>query len=271
MTLRAHHLVAAGGGAAPHPWRDVAKYLLVLAALVWLLARGTGDLGYNWHWYRVPPYLWRVEAGRLVAGPLLSGLWVTLKISAISLVLAFLIGLTVALLRLSPSFLGRRLAWGYLELIRNTPLLVQLFFIYFVVAPVLGIEAFASAVLALSLFEGAYASEIIRAGIVSIPHGQWEAARSLGLHPRHIYRRVILPQALRWTLPPLTGQAISLIKDSALVSTIAIYDLTMQGRAIISETYLVFEIWFTVAAVYLLLTFTLSLAVRSLESRLRTV
>jgi polar amino acid transport system permease protein len=150
------------------------------------------------------------------------------------------------------------LARGYLELIRNTPLLVQLFFIYFVLAPVMGIGRFVAGVLALSLFEGAYASEIFRAGIVSIDKGQWEASHSLGLSTIHTYRYIILPQAIRRILPPLTSQAVSLIKDSALVSTIAIYDLTMRAQVIISETFLTFEVWFTVAAIYLVLTVMLS-------------
>jgi polar amino acid transport system permease protein len=164
---------------------------------------------------------------------------------------------------------ARLVARGYIELIRNTPLLVQIFFIYFVLSPVFEINALTSAVLALSLFEGAYASEIFRAGILSIHRNQWEAAFSLGLGTWHTYRLIILPQALRRILPPLTSQAISLVKDSALVSTIAIYDLTMQGQAIISETYLVFEIWFTVAAIYLGVTLALSLTVGFLEKRLK--
>jgi polar amino acid transport system permease protein len=182
-----------------------------------------------------------------------------------SLVLAFIFGLVAAIFRLSHSPLARGLARTYLELIRNTPLLVQIFFMYFVLSPVLDISRFSSAVLALSLFEGAYASEIFRAGILSIHKGQWEAAQSLGLSGYHTYRHIILPQAIGRILPPLTGQAISLIKDSALVSTIAIYDLTMQGRAIIAETYLTFELWFTIAGIYLLLTLTLSLLVNRIE------
>ncbi len=169
--------------------------------------------------------------------------------------LCTLLGLTTALFRLSASFTARALARGYLELIRNTPLLIQIFFVYFVLSPVLDIGAFASAVLALSLFEGAYAAEILRAGIVSLHRGQWEAAHSLGLGVFDTYRYVILPQAVRRVLPPLAGQGISLIKDSSLVSTIAIYDLTMQGQKIVAETFLAFEIWFTVAAIYLVLTF----------------
>jgi polar amino acid transport system permease protein len=110
-------------------------------------------------------------------------------------------------------------------------------------------------------------SWILRAGIVSLQQGQWEAAHSLGLNIIDTYRYVILPQAVRRVLPPLTGQAISLVKDSALVSTIAIYDLTMQGQSIVAETFLAFEIWFTVAAIYLVLTLGLSLAVRVMERR----
>jgi polar amino acid transport system permease protein len=171
---------------------------------------------------------------------------------------------------MSDSFVGKTVARGYLEIIRNTPLLVQLFFIYFVLGPVLGIGRFASGVLALSLFEGAYASEIFRAGIVSIDKGQWEAAHSLGLSMIHTYRYIILPQAIRRIAPPLTSQAVSLIKDSALVSTVAIYDLTMQAQVIISETFLTFEVWFTVAAIYLVLTVVLSVTADILEHRFST-
>jgi len=142
---------------------------------------------------------------------------------------------------------------------------VQIFFIYFVLAPVLDISRFASAVMALSLFEGAYASEIFRAGIVAVASAQWEGAFSLGLNRWQVYRLVILPQAIRKMLPPLTGQAVSLVKDSALVSTIAIYDLTMRGQEIIAETYLVFEIWFTIAVLYLVLTISLSTFAAAME------
>ncbi len=202
-------------------------------------------------------------------GPLLRGLLVTLKITGISMVFAVMAGLTTALLRMSKSFSGKSLAFLYLETIRNTPLLIQLFFIYFVISPILDISRFSSAVIALSLFEGAYISEIFRAGILSIEKGQWEAAYCLGLNPFHIYSKIILPQAVRRILPPLTNQIISLIKDSALVSTIAIYDLTMEGRVIISETYLTFETWFTIALIYLMLTVTISLFVKRMEKQLK--
>ena len=250
---------------------DFGKFFLLAGIAVWLLSAGTRGLGYDWQWYRVPRFLLSTEGGVWTAGPLLQGLLVTLEISALSLVCTLVLGLTAALFRLSASFTARALARGYLELIRNTPLLIQIFFVYFVLSPVLDIGAFASAVLALSLFEGAYATEILRAGIVSLHRGQWEAAHSLGLGAFDTYRYVILPQAVRRVLPPLAGQAISLIKDSSLVSTIAIYDLTMQGQKIVSETFLAFEIWFTVAAIYLVMTFGLSLAVRALERRMNGV
>ena len=260
--------IKAGRYSKRSPLIDVGAFLLVIAVLTWITGTGTAKLGYNWQWYRVPQYILNHEDGRWLAGPLIDGLMVTFEITGVSLVLAFSFGLISALCRLSDSYMARMMARVYLEVIRNTPLLVQLFFIYFVMAPIFDLGRFASAVLALSLFEGAYASEIFRAGIVSIHKGQWEAAHSLGLSAFDTYRRIILPQAIRRILPPLTSQAISLVKDSALVSTIAVYDLTMRGREIISETFLAFEIWFTIAAIYLLVTVSLSIVVSMMERRL---
>ena len=249
------------------PIVDGAAFLLVIAVLTWITGTGTAKLGYNWQWYRVPQYLLTYEDGSWLAGPLIQGLMVTFEITGAGLVLAFSFGLITSLCRLSDSYLARMIARAYLELIRNTPLLVQLFFIYFVIAPIFDLSRFFSAVLALSLFEGAYASEIFRAGIVSIHRGQWEAAHSLGLTAFDTYRRIILPQAIQRILPPLTSQAISLVKDSALVSTIAVYDLTMRGREIISETFLAFEIWFTIAAIYLVINVSLSIVVSKMERK----
>lgn len=230
--------------------------------------QGAENLGYNWQWQRIPRYLIKSSADGWQSGPLLQGLWLTLEITLVSLILSLAIGLTSALMRLATSPMARGIAWIYLELIRNTPLLIQIFIIYFVFAPIFDLGRFTSAVLALSLFEGAYASEIIRAGILAIPAGQWEASASLGMTSGQNYRYIILPQALRQMIPPLTSQGISLVKDSALVSTIAIYDLTMQGQQIIAETFLSFEIWFVVAAIYLVVTMILSILVKYLEYRL---
>lgn len=248
---------------------DIGKFIFVTGIIIYFMNRGSGNMSYNWQWYRIPQYIFTFDSGRFIPGLLLKGLGVTLQITGISLILAFIFGLTTAFLRLSDSLIGRITSRLYLEIIRNTPLLVQLFFIYFVLGPILDLSRFTSAVLALSLFEGAYASEIFRAGIVSIHQGQWEASYSLGLNTFQTYFHVILPQAIRRILPPLTSQAISLIKDSALVSTIAIYDLTMQGQAIISETFLTFELWFTIAGIYLLITIPLSLSVNLMEKYFR--
>lgn len=253
------------------PIFDIVQFSILVLAVFWFFANSTERMGYNWQWYQIPKYLYTSDESGLNPGPLWDGLMVTFRISGISLVLAFVIGLATALFRLSQSFVAQTLARVYLETIRNTPLLIQLFFIYFVLGPVLGISRMASAILALSLFEGAYASEIFRAGIVSIRRGQWEAAYSLGLSTFDSYVYIILPQAIRRILPPLTSQAISLIKDSALVSTIAVYDLTMQAQAVIAETYLVFELWFTVAGMYLVVTITLSIIVNYMEHRFKVV
>ncbi len=244
------------------------KISLFTGAMIWLLAYGSRNLNYDWQWYRVTDYLFTFKQGQFRPGPLLTGLVITLQISVISLVFSTLFGLAAAVMRLSASPAARFLSRCYLEIIRNTPLLVQIFFIYFVLSPILGFGRFTAAVLALSLFEGAYASEIFRAGIASIQQGQWEGAFSLGLNRWQVYRLVILPQAIRKMLPPLTGQAVSLVKDSALVSTIAIYDLTMRGQEIIAETYLVFEIWFTIAGLYLFLTASLSAFAAAMEKYL---
>jgi len=238
-----------------------ASGIFISAAFVSIYA-----LNYDWQWDRVPGFIISCD-GAFSAGPLLRGLAVTLQISAVSMIFAVILGLVSALLRLSGSFTGRIVSYIYIESIRNTPLIVQIFVMYFAVAPLFNIGAFGSAVTALSLFEGAYISEIIRAGIVSIRRGQWEAAMSLGMGRMQVYRYIILPQAVRRVLPPLTGQGVSLIKDSALVSTISIYDLTMRGQSIVSDTFLTFEIWFTVAAMYLCLTVSLSFLSGCIEKR----
>lgn len=246
---------------------DLAQLALVLAGVSWLVVNGAGAFGYNWQWYRVPQYIVRFIDGQIIWGPLVRGLLVTLQISAWGLVLTLAIGLVTALLRTSRSFAGRALAGGYIQLIRNTPLLVQLYLFYFVLAPILGIGRFWTGVLCLGVFEGSFAAEIFRAGIQSVPKGQWEASGSLGLGRYVELRRVILPQAIQLMLPPLTGQAVSLIKDSSIVSVIAVFDLTNEGRAIISDTFMSFEIWFTVAAIYLTLTMSLSAVASRLEHR----
>ena len=253
------------------PVRNLFKSVLFITIVGAVLAAGYRNLEYNWQWYRVWPYLLTEQGGKMVPGLLLQGLWVTLKISGVGLILSLALATLAAMARISPFPVLRILSWSYVELVRNTPLLVQIFLIYFVISPVLDISAFWSAVWALSLFEGAYGAEIIRSGILGVGQGQIEAALGLGLTKPVIYYKVILPQMLRSTLPMLAGQSVSLIKDSALVSTISIYDLTMQAQAIVSQTFLTFEIWFAVALCYLVITATLSLLIRRLEIRMKYI
>ena len=251
------------------PWRDIIQYVLLVAAIIWLMSISTAKLGYPWRWYRIPRYLFSIEDGRLVTGLLIEGLLFTFRISGVSLVLATAVGLGTALGRLSDSFMARTITRIYLEIIRNTPLVGQIYLVYFVVGPILGLGRFSSAVLALGLFEGAYISEIFRAGIVSLHKGQWEAAHSLGLSTFDTYRDVILPQAIRRILPPLASQVITLFKNTALVSLVSLNDLALQARIIAADTFLTFEVWFTAAAIYLVVTVTLSTIVNSMEKRFK--
>ncbi len=249
------------------PLIDIAQLLLLGGLTAWLIYTGAQAMQYNWQWYRVDQFIYRIIDGELIWGALMKGLMVTFQITAVSMVLSVLIGLVTALLRMSNSFSGKLIANIYLESIRNTPLLVQLFLFYFIVAPIVGIDRFWAGVLCLSFFEGSFAAEIIRAGIQSVARGQQEAAKALGFNRWHTYRDVILPQAIPIILPPMTGLIINLIKHSAIVSVIAVADLTTEGLNIISETFMAFEIWFTVAGIYLVVTVSLSLFVSWMESK----
>ena len=227
------------------PWGE--KRPPFRAGVLWLTVAGAQNLGYNWPFYRLPKYFYRIIDGELIWGPLIKGLLVTLEISGYALVLTLAIGLVTALLRLSDSFAGRLVAKVYLEASRNTPQLIQIYVFYFVLGPILGVDRFWVGILCLSVFEGSFASEVIRAGILSVARGQWGASHTVGLSGLQTYRYVVLPQAVPLMLPPLTGLIISLIKNSAIVSVIAVFDLTTEGRNIIADMFLSFEIWMTVA------------------------
>jgi len=201
-------------------------------------------------------------------GPLLTGLVTTMWISAAASVLGLAIGLVAGLMKISRNYTVSMLAAIYVEIIRGTPLLVQIFIAYFFIGTVFNLDRNVAGIGALALFAGAYVAEIVRAGIQSIPKGQMEAARSLGMSLPQAMTEIILPQALKRILPPLSGQFISLIKDSSLVSVIAITDLTKSGREIITSTFATFEIWLVVAAMYLIVTSLLSQFVFYLERRL---
>ena len=248
---------------------DWALFAIGCTLVVWIVYSGANAMGYNWQWYRIPRYFYRVIDGELIWGPLVRGLLITLEITLWAAVIAFSIGLITALLRLSRSFSGHLLASVYLEIVRNTPLLVQMYLFYFVLSPIIGVDRFWTGVLCLAFFEASFISEIIRGGILSVSRDQWEGAAALGLRTRRIYTRIVIPQAMPIMLPPMTSAVVNLIKNSAIVSTIAIFDLTNEGRNVIADTFMSFEVWLTVAAVYLMLTISLSAVAARLEARAR--
>lgn len=250
-------------------WFEALQFLLLFVLLAAFAIQGAQSMGYQWKWDKVPRYLYRVIDGELIWGPLTKGLFVTLDITWKAGLLALVIGLLTALLRLSRSVVGPALAWFYVEVIRNTPILVQMLIIYFIIAAILDIPRQWAGILCLALYEGAFVAEIVRAGINAVQKGQREAGMSLGLSGFDLYRDVILPQAIPLMLPPLGGVLVNLVKHSAIVSVIAVADLTTQARNIISDTFMAFEIWLTTAAMYLVITITLSLFVSWLEHRYR--
>lgn len=251
-------------------WFDVVQFVLISGLLVWFTWRGAASMDYRWQWYRLPRYFWRVIDGELIWGPLINGLFVTLEIAAWGMVLTLLIGLITAFLRLSDSLAARILARVYLETIRNTPLLVQISIFYFVLQPILGINnPLWTGILCLAFYEGSFASEIIRAGVNSVPKGQWEASTTVGLGKTKTYFYVVLPQAVPLMLPPMAGILVNLVKHSAILSFVAVFELTTEARNLIGDTFMSFEVWFVVGPMYLVITISLSTFVGWLERRVR--
>ena len=200
---------------------------------------------------------------------LLMGAGVTIEITAFSVAIGFFIGLFVGIPRISQFKILRIMAAVYADCIRGTPLLVQIFLIYFALPMAIGqrVEPFIAAVAACGINSGAYVSEIFRAGIQAIDVGQMEAGRSLGLTWWQTMRFIILPQAFKNILPPLGNEFIAMLKDSSLVSVIGFEELTRRGQLIIAQTYGSFEIWMTVAVLYLIMTMAISRIVAFLEKR----
>lgn len=203
---------------------------------------------------------------------LLAGAGVTIEITAIAVGLGFIFGLITSVCRLSGVKTLQVIAVCYVNIIRGTPMLVQIFLIYFALPMVIGerINPFVAAVAACSINSGAYVSEIFRAGIQSVDKGQMEAGRSLGLSWMQTMRYVIMPQAFKHVIPPLGNEFISMTKETSLVSVIGFEELTRRGQLTIAKTYGSFEIWLTVAAIYLVMTLTIARLVSYLERRFAT-
>lgn len=199
----------------------------------------------------------------------LKGLGWTVAATACAYAVGLVVGLAVALARLSPTLAVRHLADLYVEVIRGTPFLAQLAIAYFGIAPLLGVDdKFLVGTAALGLFAAAYIGEILRAGIESVDRGQVEAARSLGMSRAQSMRHVVFPQAFRRMIPPLTGEAIALTKESSLLFFIGLVELMAVGRQVGVDTYDYLEAYLVVAGLYLCLTVPLSLLARRLERRL---
>lgn len=200
---------------------------------------------------------------------LLTGLKVTIYIFVIAIILGFLIGLIVALLRLSSNKVLNWIAKGYVNAIRGTPFIVQLFFIYFGINSlhVISLNNTTAGIITVAINAGAYFAEIIRAGIQSIDKGQTEAARSLGFTGFQNMRYVVLPQAFRRMLPTITNQSIISLKDTSLLSIIGIADLTQQGQIQASATFEAFKIWLTVGVIYFIIIYLISVLANVIERR----
>ena len=237
-----------------------AAHLLVVAAFAALVALAFSRIDSTWNWAGVWEYRQKFLQGWLT----------TVALSCVALVTSSLFGLVAALLLQSRSVLLEAVGRVYVEAIRGTPLLVQLLIGFYVIANAVGLDnRFVVGVLVLSLFSGAYMAEIVRGGLAAIPKTQRDAARAIGLTPWQSLRLVILPQAVRLVLPAVAGQFVSLVKDSSLLSVIAISEFTLAAQEVNSFTYSTLECYLPLALGYLALTLPLSALSRRLERRFK--
>jgi len=277
---------------------DCAVIIIIVLVLFLFVLRSGALAGYNWNFSAMQPYFFYFDeiTGHLRANVLIKGIITTIKLSSWAILLGFFLGTLSGVMGAVGSFEQRLISRVYVETVRNIPSLVLVIIFYFFVSsqfldamlldrwlrqsPDLvqkitafffagprQINAFISAAAALGIYEGAYVSEIVRGGIISIQKGQWEASMSVGLDRKRALLLIILPQAFRKTAFPLAGQFISTIKDSAIVSVISIQELTFQGMELMSATFLTFEIWITITLLYFILTFSLSSSIAILERK----
>jgi polar amino acid transport system permease protein len=244
--------------------------LLALAGLLglgYLFWHSFQNLDYDWDFSFLWGYLWEPEGNE--PGLILQGLWGTIYISGLSILIGTCGGTIVGLLLLGPERISRGTAMVFVDVFRNTPVLVQLYVVYFIVGTALDLQPETAGILTLSLFCSAYVGEIVRGTITEFEKGQIDAAKSMGLTQWQTARYVVAPQALRRMLPPLIGQFVSLVKDSSLVSVISVLDLTKSALNVVAVSFRSFETWFVVALIYFMLNFILSSYGRYLEKRLR--
>jgi polar amino acid transport system permease protein len=278
---------------------DMVIVVLLFILAAYIVYRLTAKLNYKWNWGIIPQYLYFYDEGkgRWTANVLMQGLYTTIRLSVWATLLAAIFGTIAGVLRTTPRLFNRLVGRTYVELIRNVPPLVLIFISYFFVSdqimPLLGVDnfirersqtsqqiiafffaspanltAFFSGVITVAVFQGAYITEIIRAGIQSINKGQWEAGYALGLSWWQQMRDIIMPQAIKRILPPLANEFINTLKYSAIVSVISIQELTFQGMQVMAATQVTIEIWLTITLIYLIMCLILSFSVQWLERRL---
>lgn len=240
-------------------WYLYASYPLVYIFLFGILYLSFQRIEYQWNWAVLWDYREKLAAGWLM----------TLRISAVALVLSVIWGWTLMMMQRGPSLL-KSFSLTWVHLMRGTPLLVQILLFFYVIANAAGMDnRFWLSVLILSNFSAAYISEIFRSALDSIPQSQWDAARSIGLKPWQIYKEVIGPQLVKIALPALGGQFASIVKDSSLLSIIAVSEFTLNAQEVNSLTYSTLEVYLPLAFGYLLITAPITWAAYSLEKRLQ--
>ena len=281
-----------------HPL-DVVVFALVLAAVAYVAHRVDSVLVYTWDWSAIPNYLFRYdeESHRLVPNLLIIGLMTTLRIAFWGMILATVVGVVLGIARTSKRLFPRLVGWAYVGFIRNIPPVPFLFLFYFFISsqivPLLGIDEFVrnaspstvqvlellfgpanlitnfmSGLISLSMMMAAYIAEIIRAGILAIPRGQFEAVQSVGLSRIQVMRYIVLPQAIQRVIPPLAGQLITLIKDSSLVALISIQELSFMAMEIAISEQRFFEVWIFTGFMYFVVCFSLAMVFNRLERRM---
>ena len=243
--------------------------LCILALLLAGVVHSFYTFDHEWDFNVILPYIWMTgDDGTSSPGLFLQGLWMTVRMSFQSIILGTIIGFLIGALLLSKERISRAAAIIYVDIFRNTPLLVQLYIAYFIIGTAFNWTELTTALMGLSLFCAAYVAEIFRSTIANFDKGQVDAAKSIGLNPIQVWCLVIAPQALRRMLPPLVNQFVSLIKDSSLLSVIAIPELTKEAQNAITVTLSSYEIYFFVALMYLIVNTCISSLGRYLENRL---
>ncbi len=242
--------------------------MLALLSLITITYLLLSLINYKWEFGRLTKFLLFIEDNRIIFGSLIKGLFLTIEISLLSIFLAIIIGSLTAIGQLSHFYSIKLLCKFYITTIRNTPLMIQILINYFLIGHTFNIDGYWMAVITLALFEGSYISEIIRGSILSIDKQQWLTGYSLGMNRFQVLIKVILPQSYPIILPAMGNILVSTVKDSSLLSIISIYEMTFEAQKAVSETFMTFEVWFTVAFLYFSINIVIVMLTNIVEKRL---